>query len=126
MKEKTPFARNLRKNQTDEEKLLWNLLRNNQLRGKKFHRQYVLGRYILDFVCFEQRLVIELDGGQHNRMLDKIKDAQRDKWLEGQGFSVLRFWNNDILNNINGVLEVIYKSLSSPQPSPRKERENKE
>jgi heme b synthase len=103
-------ARNLRSNQTDAEKLLWKYLRSKQLANIKFRRQQPIGNYIVDFVTFDKRLIIELDGGQHAE--DKDKDQQRDKWLAGQGFQVLRFWNNDVLGNIEGVLESIMGKLS--------------
>lgn len=83
-------------------------MRSKQLRKLKFRRQQPIGRYIVDFVCFEQLIVIEVDGGQH---AENNKDKTRDKWLNDQGFKVLRFWNNDVLENIEGVLESLYKSL---------------
>ncbi len=99
------FASQLRTNSTDAEKRLWQALRNRQLAGYKFRRQFSIPPYIADFVCLEQRLVIELDGGQH---ADAITyDATRTVFLEQQGFRVLRFWNNDVLGNAEGVLEEI-------------------
>ncbi len=106
MKAKTPFARTLRKNQTEAEKLLWSKLRNRQVINTKFHRQYILGKYILDFVSFTPRLVIELDGGQHAEKIQKEKDVARDDFLVSQGFHVLRFWNSDILMHVDEVLTV--------------------
>ena len=99
------IAKNLRKRSTDAEILLWRHLRTKQLERLKFRRQQPIGNYIVDFVCFEKRIVIEVDGGQH--VIEKYKDNKRDKWLEGQGFKVLRFWNNEVLMNIQGVFEVI-------------------
>ncbi len=103
------FARSLRQNQTDAEKLLWSKLRRKQF--GKFRRQQPLEPYIVDFVCFEHRLVIELDGGQHNDMQTIQKDARRTGLLEYQGYRVLRFWNNDVLSNIDGVLEKIQEAM---------------
>ena len=99
------IAKNLRKRSTDAEILLWRHLRSKRLEGLKFRRQQPIGNYIVDFVCFEKRIVIEVDGGQH--VIEKYKDNKRDKWLEGQGFKVLRFWNIEVLMNIQGVFEVI-------------------
>jgi len=92
---------------TDAEFKLWKHLRNKQL-GVKFRRQSTIGNYIVDFVSFESKLVIEIDGGQHARSND---DKSREKWLTSQGFKVLRFWNNDVLRNIQGVLEKIRKEM---------------
>jgi len=100
------IAKKLRKSLTEAERLLWSYLRNRQL-GVKFRRQEPIGRYIVDFVCFEKRLVVEVDGGQHGGSYDD----ERDRWLNMQGFRVLRFWNNEVLKNIEGVLEVIGKEL---------------
>ncbi|MBC8556097.1 MAG: endonuclease domain-containing protein [Candidatus Brocadiales bacterium] len=103
----TNIARNLRKRSTDTERFLWRHIRAKQLEGLKFRRQQPIGNYIVDFVCFEKRVLIELDGGQHSLDVEMQKDLIRDKWLEDQGYKVLRFWNNDVLKNINGVLKVI-------------------
>ncbi|WP_303905497.1 endonuclease domain-containing protein [Thiohalomonas denitrificans] len=102
---KTEFARQLRRNMTDAERRLWRHLRLRQLAGCKFRRQCPIGRYIVDFVCFEQTLVIELDGGQHAEQT--AQDARRDAWLKMQGYQVLRFWNNEVLQETEVVLEVI-------------------
>jgi very-short-patch-repair endonuclease len=82
-------------------------LKGKNLEGIKFRRQEPIGEYIVDFVAFEQRLVIEVDGGQHADQKEKDKDIQRDVWLGSQGFKVLRFWNNEVLQNLEGVLETI-------------------
>ncbi len=103
-------ARQLRCNQTDVEKLLWKHIRNRQLNGFKFRRQYVIGVYIVDFICIQQRLIIELDGGQH--MIQKQYDENRITYLIQQGYSLIRFWNNDVLNNLTGVLETLTLTLS--------------
>ena len=110
------IARNLRKNSTEAEKILWQRLKNKQLEGFKFRRQQIIGRYIVDFVNFERKLVIELDGSQH--AVEKEKDWKRDHWLQAQGFEVLRYWNNEVFENIEGVLEVIREKLLAPSPDP--------
>ena len=107
----TSIARKLRQNQTDAEGLLWMRLRNNQLEGAKFRRQQPIGSYIVDFMSFERKLVIEIDGGQHNEKESRERDHDRTTWLENRGYHVLRFWNNEILTNIEGVLERISESL---------------
>ena len=111
-------ARELRNNPTDAERVLWRQLRFWQLDGYKFRRQQPLGRYVVDFVCLEKRVVVEVDGGQHS---DKV-DAERDSWLRDEGFVVLRFWNNEVLKTIDAVREVILKNLQSTpylSPSPQ-------
>jgi len=108
------IARNLRKRFTDAEKLLWRYLRAKQLEGFKFRRQQPIGNYIVDFVCFEKRVVIEVDGGQH--AVERKKDKERDNWLKGQDLKVLRFWNNEVLTNTRGVLEVIREHCLSHPP----------
>jgi very-short-patch-repair endonuclease len=113
-------ARALRNNPTDVEKLLWRQLRMWQLDGYKFRRQQPLGNFIVDFVCLDKRLIVELDGGQHAERSDD--DANRDAWLSKQGFTVLRFWNNDVLKNVTTVTERIFETLkNSPflSPSPQ-------
>ena len=109
------FAKKLRKEMTDVEKLLWFRLRGRRLENLKFRRQMPIGLYVVDFICLEQRVIVELDGGQHAEQADY--DTQRTAWLNGQGFRVLRFWNNEVLENLAGVLEVIVRERLSP-PSP--------
>ena len=104
-------AKRMRQSATDAETKLRRNLRAGRLAGCKFRRQQPLGRYIVDFVCFERRLVIEGDGGQHLDAL--LSDATRTEWLEGKGFRVLRFWNNDVLLRNNLVLEEILRVLTS-------------
>lgn len=106
-----PLAKKLRKQFTDTERLLWQHLRAKQIEGLKFRRQQPIGRYIVDFVCFEKKLIIELDGGQHTQSEQRQKDIERDKWFEGQGYNLLRFWDNEVLTNIRGVLEEIWKNV---------------
>ena len=109
----TPLAKMLRKNQTEAEKLLWRGLRSKGLSGLKFRRQQPIGNYIVDFVCLDEMLIIEVDGGQH---ADDEGDLKRDSWLQKEGFRVLRFWNNDVLGNLDGVTEVILQYCGSPSP----------
>ena len=101
----TKAAKSLRKNATQVETLLWNQLRARQIEGVKFRRQQPIDEIIVDFVCFEKKLIIELDGGQHAQASEK--DRERDKNLSEKGYIVLRFWNNEVLENLAGVLEVI-------------------
>lgn len=100
----------MRSNQTDAEQRLWYHLRAHRFMGLKFKRQKPVGRYIADFVCMEHRLIIELDGGQHAE--EAAYDEQRDAWLRGQGYTVLRFWNNDVMQQLDSVLEQIASALS--------------
>jgi very-short-patch-repair endonuclease len=108
------LAKYLRINHTDAEKLLWSHLKARRLDGLKFRRQQPVGKYIVDFICFEKRIVIEVDGGQHS--WEKSKDEVRDKWLRKEGYSVLRFWNNDVLKNIDGVIQIISENCSNHPP----------
>jgi very-short-patch-repair endonuclease len=111
----TQLAKNLRANQTDVEKLLWKHLRAKQLKDTKFRRQQPIGHYIVDFVSFDEKLIIELDGGQH--AIEVRKDQERDAWFAAQGFKVVRFWNNDVLQNIEGVWKRLW-SFYLPPPAP--------
>ena len=107
MKKNTNLARELRKNQTPQEKKLWNLLRNHQFYGYEFRRQYPISDYIVDFICRKKKIIIEIDGGQHNEPENIEKDLLRTKFMESKGYKVLRFWNNEIDNNIEGVFEIL-------------------
>lgn len=115
----------MRSEPTDAERALWQLLRAKRFVGYKFKRQVPIDRYIVDFVCFANRLIVEADGSQH---AENSYDAERDAYLAGQGFRVLRFWNNDILTKTEGVSEAIWTALRdemstpSPQPLSRKGR----
>lgn len=109
--------RNLRKNQTAAEKILWSKLRRKQLNGLKFFRQYSIKRYVVDFCCPSKRVVIELDGGQHYFGTQKIKDIQRTRYIQNKGFRVIRFSNLDVLKNISGVFDKILEEIT-PSNSP--------
>ena len=106
-------AKALRSNQTEAEQRLWYRLRAHRFMGLKFKRQKPMGCYIVDFVCLEHRLIIELDGGQHAEQV--AYDQHRDAWLRSQGYTILRFWNNDVMQQLEGVLEQIRCTLS-PNP----------
>jgi len=115
------FARYLRKNQTDAEKIIWNNLRNRQLNGFKFRRQYPISPYLIDFICLEEKVIVEIDGGQHGG----IQDKNRDQILSEMGFVILRFWNNEVFKELDSVLEKILEVLEkkSPHPNPLPEGE---
>jgi very-short-patch-repair endonuclease len=101
-------ARALRSRMTDAERRLWFALRDRRFANFKFRRQVPIGRFIADFICFEARLVIEVDGSQH---ADSIQDLRRDRWFKANGFRVLRFWNNEVLSNLEGVMTVLADAL---------------
>ena len=101
-------ARILRQGSTEAEIKLWSLLRGRRLAGFKFRRQHPIGPFIVDFACTKHHLIIEADGGQHS---ENVADARRTRWLEDQGWRVLRFWNNDILANTESVAETILAAL---------------
>ena len=109
-------AKRLRCTQTDAERLLWFRMRDRRLDGLKFKRQMPIYSYVVDFCCSEARLIIELDGGQHN--VRKEADAVRTKKLEELGYLVLRFWNNDVFDNIDGVLETMVSTAKQHSPEP--------
>jgi adenine-specific DNA-methyltransferase len=109
-------ARQLRRNQTDAEQALWARLRDRQLSGAKFRRQHPIGPFVADFCCSEQKLVVELDGGQH--AVEIAGDRKRSRFLEAQGYRVLRFWNHDVLKDTVAVLERIAEVLGDPHPCP--------
>ncbi len=104
------YARSLRTNQTDAERLLWSRLRRRQLAGFKFRRQHQVGLYICDFACVAALVIVELDGSQHAENLDY--DLRRDRFLRSAGFEVLRFWNSDVLGRTDDVLDTIYAVVS--------------
>ena len=117
-------ARQMRANPTDAERKIWYLLRDKRLSELRWRRQQVIDdRYIVDFICFEYRVIVEADGSQH---AESQADVERDAWLARQGFTVLRFWNNDVLTNIEGVAETIIaatrnitaQTCGDPTPDP--------
>ena len=105
------ISRTLRKNQTPWEHELWQYLRANRFYGVQFKRQARLGNYIVDFYCANKKLVIELDGGQHIEPEVEVMDAKKQSYLENEGFTVLRFWNNEVDKNLEGVLEKIKENI---------------
>jgi very-short-patch-repair endonuclease len=106
-----PFARHLRKNMTDAEQFVWQRIRYRQLGGFRFRRQAPIGRYIADFVCFESKLILELDGGQHASQVEA--DTVRTQWLESQGFRVFRIWNCEAMRDWDTVAEAIWRLLTA-------------
>ena len=110
----SPTAKKLCGNLTDAEQRLWHRLRKRQCGGFRFRRQVPLGAYIVDFACLPERLVVEVDGGQHAD--DVARDAVRTGWLEQKGYRVIRFWNHDVLENTDGVVEAILQALRSAPP----------
>lgn len=105
------IARYLRGNATDAERRVWRALRGRGLAGVKFRRQAPIGRFVVDFLCPEYKLIVEIDGGHHAE--NKIADDNRTKWLEAEGYRVIRFWNNDVLENFEGVIGTILSNLDS-------------
>ena len=110
-KEHVSFARELRQQHTNAERALWMKLRNRELEGVKFRRQQPIGPYIVDFVSLQRRLIIEIDGGQHNEEREKERDEERTMSLEERGYRIMRFWNNEVMTNPEGVLERIREVL---------------
>jgi very-short-patch-repair endonuclease len=108
-------ARKLRKNLTEAEQRLWRSLRLRQVAGVKFRRQQPVGPFIVDFVCFELRLIVEVDGGQHS---ENAYDESRSRWLETQGYAVVRFWNNEVLANTDAVLRSIFHRVEQRKIPP--------
>jgi very-short-patch-repair endonuclease len=109
-------ARHLRSRMTDAERKLWFALKDRRFQNLKFRRQVPVGPYVADFLCFDLRLVVEVDGGQH---AESVRDAERDRWFADNGFRTLRFWNNDVLSNLEGVLTVIAEGTVTPHPASR-------
>ncbi len=108
---KRDFARRLRRDQTDVERKLWYALRDRHLHGFKFRRQQPIGAYVVDFVCFEAKLVVELDGGQHALEQNATTEAARTAYLQSEGFRIKRYWNNEVNENLDGVLEGVCREL---------------
>ncbi len=116
MHKPSSFARQLRHNMTEAERHLWHRIRLKQLDGARFRRQAPMGSYVVDFVCHDAKLIVEIDGGQH---ADRIgQDADGTAWLEAEGYRVLRFWNNEVFENLEGVLQVIHAALGAAAPHP--------
>ncbi|MBS4689542.1 endonuclease domain-containing protein [Aeromonas sobria] len=109
--ESNRFAKRLRRDATLAEQKLWQQLRNRRLAGVKFRRQMPIGPYVVDFICLEQGLVIEVDGSQHGEHVNQTHDEARTAYLNQQGFQVIRVWNNDVLGRLNAVLDFIQLSL---------------
>ncbi|MEW6766662.1 MAG: DUF559 domain-containing protein [Pseudomonadota bacterium] len=108
-------AKTLRGDMTNAEHRLWSSLRANRLEGLSFRRQSPIGSFVVDFVCHERRLVIEVDGGQH---ADSRQDVARDRWLQSKGYRVVRFWNSDVMKNRDSVLQSILSAAQIPLPNP--------
>ncbi len=129
MNKLTLNARNLRKNMTTQERKLWNIIKNKQFYNYKFLRQYVIGGYIVDFICREEKIIVEIDGGQHNQNENIKYDKNRNKYLENLGYKVVRFWNNEIDDNIEGVYrklqEIVMIKTAPTLTLPRKGRYEK-
>jgi very-short-patch-repair endonuclease len=104
-------AKAMRSDPTEAERRLWSILRSHRLAGYKFKRQQVIGRYIVDFVNFERRLIVEADGSQH---ADSAYDEERDAWLRSQGFNIVRCWNNDVLAQTTAIADAIWHALQQP------------
>lgn len=118
----TVRSRELRNNATEAERRLWQQLSARKVRGVRFNRQFPVGQFIVDFASREKRLAIEIDGGQHAANAEY--DARRTRFLNTQGYRVIRFWNSDVLDNLEGVIEVIGKALDNmPSPTPSRRRE---
>lgn len=116
---KKGLARNLRRTQTDAERVLWQRLRDRQVEGYKFRRQYQIGEYVVDFACPDRRLVIEVDGGQHQQDEQALKDSRRTEKMQADGFKVVRFWDNDVLRNTDEVIQTVRSELLEDRaPSP--------
>ena len=109
----TNLARNLRRNESDAERKLWSKLRSRQFENLKFRRQQPLDKYIVDFISFEKKIIIEIDGSQHMESAKMKLDAYRTKYLEDEGYTVLRFGNNDVLTNIEGVATRILEQIDT-------------
>ena len=104
-------AKKMRSNMTPAETKMWRFLRGKRFQGLKFKRQVLIGNYIVDFLCENKKIIIEIDGGQHNEELNIQSDNNRTHYLENNGYKVLRFWNDEVMKNINGVMEVIFREI---------------
>ena len=104
-------AKKMRSNMTPAETKMWRILRGKRFQDLKFKRQVLIGNYIVDFLCEDKKIIIEIDGGQHNEELNIQSDNNRTHYLENNGYKVLRFWNDDVMKNIDGVMEVIFREV---------------
>ncbi len=104
-------AKEMRSNMTPAETKMWRILRGKRFQNLKFKRQVLIGNYIVDFLCEDKKIIIEIDGGQHNEELNIQSDKNRTRYLENNGYKVLRFWNNEVMKNIDGVMEVIFREV---------------
>jgi very-short-patch-repair endonuclease len=111
-------ARQLRSNRTEAERQLWRQLRELKLAGFKFRQQVPIDYFIVDFACLSERLIVEVDGGTHSTDAELERDARRERYLQEQGFRVLRFWNSDVMQNMEGVMDTIVAALHTPTPDP--------
>src|SRR5665213_531252 len=109
---KRKTARTLRANTTTAEDILWRRLRRLEVRGSHFRRQVPIGPYVADFACLKERLIIEVDGSQHGNDIDSRRDEDRTRWLNSEGYRVIRFWNNDVMSKTDAVLEAVYEATA--------------
>ncbi len=117
-------SRKLRAGATEAERKLWQHLKAQKVMGTRFNRQFPVGQYICDFVSRSRKLIIEIDGGHHGRSVERTYDARRTAFLRAQGYHVIRFWNSDILDNVEGVLRRIERAMEDmPSPGPSRKRE---
>ena len=113
---KRKTARTLRANTTTAEDILWRHLRRLEVRGSHFRRQVPIGPYVADFACLKERLVIEVDGSQHGNDPNSRRDEDRTRWLNSEGYRVMRFWNNDVMSKTEAVLEAVYEATAVTPP----------
>jgi len=111
MNKENVLARKLRKSQTAQEQKFWNIVRAHRFHGLEFRRQYPMGKYIVDFICRDKKIIVEIDGGQHNINKNIYLDEERTEFLNSKGYKVVRFWNNDIDNNMEGVYQKLEKII---------------
>ena len=104
-------AKEMRSDMTPAETKMWRILRGKRFQDLKFKRQVLIGNYIVDFLCEDKKIIIEIDGGQHNEELNIQSDKNRTRYLENNGYKVLRFWNDEVMKNIDGVMEVIFREV---------------
>jgi very-short-patch-repair endonuclease len=109
----TKRAQRLRRHATDAENQLWHAVRRSRIGGLSFRRQHPIGAYVIDFYCSAVGLAIEVDGGQHNTEIGRARDERRTRWLASKGITILRFWNNDVFSNFDGVLSEIVRSVEA-------------